>query len=236
MIPRTSRNSIRLGFTVVELLVVIAIIAILASLLLAALGLMRKMSMKAKTMDMMNQLTHSVSTYLDTYSRLGSLTDTTESNPQYGLAFRCDPWYFIYKTPRNMGAEPFFTPTVRSLVTATGANACMPATTPMTATHMCDAFGNQPVNVLSWHIVNGTPAGGGVAFSFTQSIDRRSAAGTPDDITDDIVFHFDSSTQRWDLLKATALTNSTGTLGVQWNSPADYNESLPSGSSPHPPP
>ena len=30
MIPRTSRNSIRLGFTVVELLVVIAIIAILA--------------------------------------------------------------------------------------------------------------------------------------------------------------------------------------------------------------
>jgi prepilin-type N-terminal cleavage/methylation domain-containing protein len=222
----TPRRPGRSGFTAIELLVVVAIIAILAGLLLSALGLLRKMGLKAKTTNNMSQLTHSISSYLDTYSRLGSLADSFETDPQHSLAFRKDPFYFIYVTPRNMGGEPFFNPPLLSLVTATAANACSPATSPMTATHMCDAYGTSPSNVYSWLIINGTPLGGGVSFSFTQTIDLRSSAGTPDDPTDDIDFHFDSGTQRWDLVKTT----------VPWNSAANFNEALPAGSQQHPPP
>jgi prepilin-type N-terminal cleavage/methylation domain-containing protein len=217
-------GSSRSGFTAIELLVVVAIIAILAAMLLPALGLLRRMSYKAKTTNTMNQLTHAVSSYLDTYSRLGSLSDPTDTDTMHSLAFRCDPFYFLYKTPKAMGNEPFITPTLRSLVTAVGPNACQPATSPMTATHICDAYGSAAGNVLSWKIVNGTPLGGGVSFSFTQTIDLRSSAGTPSDMTDDIIFHFDSGTQRWDLVKAT----------TAWDSAADFNEALPTGSQQHP--
>jgi hypothetical protein len=174
----------------------------------------------------MSQLSFSVSTYLDTYGRLGALTDPTDSSdPQHGMAWRRDPWYFLFITPMLTKAEPFFAPTGLKLVSATGAGVCVPATSPYLATHLCDAWGTSPDNVLSWAIVNGSPLGGQDTFSYTQSIDLRSSAGTPDNIADDIDFHYSSQSQRWDLL-----TNIT----VPWNNAANFNEPLPSGSGPHP--
>jgi prepilin-type N-terminal cleavage/methylation domain-containing protein len=215
----------RRGFTFIELMVVIAIIVILASLLIPAIGMLHRNSLRAKTTHNMSQLTFAVTTYLDTYGRLGSLMDPAgDSDPQHSMAFRCDPWYFIYITPMLTKAEPFFAPTGLKLVTATGANTCLPALSPMHATHICDAWGTAPSNVLSWCIVNGNPVGGTDKFSFTESIDLRSSAGTADDITDDIDFRYSSQTQRWDLTKTI----------VPWNNSAYYNEPLPTGSGEHP--
>jgi prepilin-type N-terminal cleavage/methylation domain-containing protein len=213
------------GFTVIELMVVIAIIAILAALLIPAVGMLNTNAKRAKTTHNLSQLTFAVSTYLDTYGRLGSLMDPAgDSDPQHSMAFRCDPWYFLYVTPMLTKAEPFFAPTGLKLVTATGANTCVPAVNAMHATHICDAWGTNPDNVLSWGIVNGSPVGGSDRFSFTQSIDLRSSAGTATKITDDIVFHYSSQTQRWDLVKTTD----------PWNNGAFFNEPLPAGSMEHP--
>jgi type II secretory pathway pseudopilin PulG len=214
----------RSGFTFIELMVVISIIIILVALLIPAIGLLHRMSFRTKTTHNMAQLTFALTTYLDTYGRLGALTDPTETDPMHSLAFRCDPWYFLYITPFLTKAEPFFAPSGLKLVTATGANTCVPATSPMTATHLCDAWGTNPANVLSWAIVNGSPLGSSDVFTFAQTIDLRSSAGTPDDITDDIDFHYASQTQRWDLVKT----------AIPWNNAANYNEPLPSGSGPHP--
>jgi hypothetical protein len=186
--------------------------------------MLHRSSLRAKTTHNMTQLSYGVSTYLDTYARLGSLTDPTESDPQHSLAFRCDPWYFFYITPILTRAEPFFAPTGLKLVTATGANACLPATSPMHATHICDAYGTNPENVLSWAIVNGNPLGSTDKFTSTQTIDLRSSAGTPSDVSDDIDFHYSSQTQRWDVIKTTD----------PWNSASVFNEPLPTGSGEHP--
>jgi prepilin-type N-terminal cleavage/methylation domain-containing protein len=214
----------RRGFTFIELIVVIAIIAILAALLIPVIGLLHNRSYRAKTTNAFSQLTFSMTTYMDTYGRLGNLNDATETDPQHSLAFRCDPWYFIYITPMLTKAEPFFAPSGLKLVTATGANTCAPAISPMHATHLCDAWGTNPDNVLSWAIVNGSPLGSSDVFTFTQSIELRSSAGTPDNISDDIVFSYSSQTQRWDMVKTIK----------PWNNATYFNEPLPAGSGEHP--
>ena len=219
-----SRSHRRHGFTFIELIVVIAIIVILASLLIPAISILHKASLKAKTLNNMEQLAHSVLTYLDTYARLGNLNDPTETDKQHSLAFRCDPWYFLYITPFLSKAEPFFAPSGLKLVTATGAT-CVPATSPLHATHLCDAWGTNPDNVLSWAIVNGSPLGSTDMYTFTQSIDLRSSAGTPSDMTDDIILHYASQTQRWDVVKV---------ITVPWNSPLNFNEPLPAAAGEHP--
>ncbi len=154
-----SASKVRRGFTFIELIVVIAIIVILAALLIPAIGMLHRSSFRAKTTHNIGQLTFAVSTYLDTYGRLGSLTDVTETDAQHSLAYRSEPTYVLDITPMLTKAEPFFSPSGLKLVTAAGAGVCAPAVSPMHATHLCDAWGTAPDNVLSWAIINGSPLG-----------------------------------------------------------------------------
>jgi prepilin-type N-terminal cleavage/methylation domain-containing protein len=188
----------RRGFTLLELLIVVAIIAILAGLILWSLSALKKSKDRAVTMSFMEQLGESLNHYLDEWPRLGD-----DQGNQYSDDFRKSPWRYIGERQVRAKKVPFVDVKLAQLVKVTGVGTCEPAKTKYEATHIVDAYGTSPTNVLSWAIVDSSLPSAGPPYRYTKSIDLRSSAGTAKDIKDDIVYHWDNSTRAWTFVKAT---------------------------------
>jgi prepilin-type N-terminal cleavage/methylation domain-containing protein len=183
------------GFTLIELMVVVAIISILAGMVLAGLGVLRRQQKIASTLDLMTHLTTAVDKYLSEWPRLGCEGTVNDSSD-----FIADPWEFLFKRYHRAGKVPLIEVPLSRLVTKIGAGACTKPEAVQTATHIADHFGNTPVNVLSWTIVNHN-RGSGRSFLYTQAIILRSSAGTNGDPKDDLVFFWSSDKASWRQVK-----------------------------------
>ncbi len=200
------------AFTLIELLMVIAIITILVGLLMAALGLVRRNSHRAATMNAMQQIAEVTLIYLDTWPSLG------DAGAADGMDFRKDPWAYLHRRhagEQRLGKVPQLEFPGARLVTWTSSGECQRASGPETATHIIDYFGIKPDNVLGWHIEQVVPAGSPVGYA--KRILLRSSSGTPDNNNDDLILDYSNVTGRFDSKRFNELES---TLQVPFNDPA----------------
>ena len=186
----------RRGFTLIELMIVIAVIVILASMILATLSILKRLSRIAQTKATMGDISVALSTYFDSWPVLGDAGDATASD------FVKEPWTYLFRRGHAVNKQ-FIDLSVTRLVKMTGVGTCTAPDSQQTATHMIDFFGNYPVNVFEFKIANG-PVGGGAggAAKYTRDIMFRSSAGTPNQKSDDLILHWTSDTSKWNPVKA----------------------------------
>lgn len=169
----------RQAFTLLELLVVIAVIAVLAGMVLAASGIMRKSQKHLATTTMMGQIVVAMNNYLEKWPRLG---DASAND------FRQAPWQYLVVRPKRSGLDAFLEwPTAR--LAELNAGVISPAKSEKSATHLFDHFGTTSDNIISFTIIE---RGAGSA-RYARAIEMRSSAGTPTKRSDDIIYRFVSS-------------------------------------------
>lgn len=213
----------RRGFTILELMVVIAIIAALAGMALAGLSALRRQQKIASTWDLMTNLTTAVDQYIRDYARLGVDADSND--------FKRDPWKFLYKDLHALKKQPLIDVKLERLVERLGPASCSRPAAVHTATHITDYFGSDPVNVLSFTIIN---ANKGVATNastrYVQGIILRSSAGTFGDPKDDLMFVFNADKASWRKVRYDELTATMAefdppvpSFDPKWVDPLSFN-------------
>lgn len=181
----------RRAFTLIELMVVVAIIAILVGMVLSVLSILRRQQKTASTWDLMTHVTTAIDQYLREAPRLGDAT---------GSDFRNDPWEFFYKSQHRLKKPPLLELPLSQLVQKTASGVGVRAESLFKATHIVDHFGNNPVNALSFTILNHNK-GSGDKFIYANCIILRSSASSPSDPKDDLIFAFNSEKANWRKLK-----------------------------------
>jgi prepilin-type N-terminal cleavage/methylation domain-containing protein len=189
----------RRGFTLLELMVVMAIMAVLAGMILAILSILKKAKTRALTMSEMQDITTVMEFYLDQWPRLGDNVGLEKSDD-----FKANPWDYLYVRRLRDKKVPYLEGiSLGNLVQKTGPNACAIVSMKVEATHIVDFFGVTPNNVLMWDITNKAAKGGtGNGFDYSDIIRLRSSAGSPNVVTDDIVYERRAENSRWDIIKA----------------------------------
>jgi prepilin-type N-terminal cleavage/methylation domain-containing protein len=225
-------KSSRFAFTLIELLIVISIIAVLAGLLLSGLTILRKQAKIASTSDLMVQVTTAVDVYIREWSRLGC-GGASQNNSE---DFLNNPWRFFHTTIKkdNYGRVKegwsYIEMPLKQLVTRTGSGTCVKAESLATATHIVDHFGNSPINVLSFTIINNN-RGTGRNSLYTQCILLRSSCGTKQDLSDDIIYAYNSDNASWRKIKPKDIEEFSNNLDPrpttplkdEWIDPLSFN-------------
>ena len=174
MRPRTP------GFTLIELLITITIIAMLIGLLIPALSMLRSHQRKQETRGILTSLEYGLTQYLDTYGMIGDNGNAAN--------FIDRPWVYLGVRQLETGGAPFIDPGPKRLKAGT-ALALTPASQ-LTATHICDAWGD----ALVWDVVNLQLSG----RWFTSTLHVSSRAGTPGKPSDDLHIRWSSDNTKWE--------------------------------------
>lgn len=184
-----SGDQARHGFSFIELLLVITIIVMLAAMLMAGLGMLRRQSRLVRTKSIMQQVEAAVIEYLRTDPILGNTHDATSSD------FTNSPLAFLVRNRIAAGLDPLFD---ASLKTCAG-----PSNGPWTAAsfpqgdQILDGFMRADnSNILQWSIMNGQTQGSS-SYTYTKALYLRSTAGTPDNPADDLILRYQSSDGSW---------------------------------------
>jgi prepilin-type N-terminal cleavage/methylation domain-containing protein len=173
----------RQAFTLIELLVVIAIIAVLAALLIPAIGMLRHAQRSHAATIQLSGLKLALSKYINSYGLLGDLAD------EKGSDFRQQPLRFLTARPLAAGKTAFLEPDRRSMARMVDgeAEACEEAE----AEILIDPF-RKPVRILVWHgaLRSGT-------YDHIRRVIISSTLGTIDQPADDIGMEYLVTRTEW---------------------------------------
>ncbi len=178
------------GFTILELMITIAIVLMLAGLVLAVMGMLKRQQQRVATTRIIEQVTSALTLYLSDYPVLGDSPTSAD--------FIASPWTFLARNPPTIGKTPYLELPLNRLASGSGPYAN--AATSSTADQICDAFSGDPeTSRLRFTITNGSRAiPGGLPRYYVNSVVVTSVAGTPAKTQDDIVFTYTSSTGTWE--------------------------------------
>jgi prepilin-type N-terminal cleavage/methylation domain-containing protein len=193
----SGRHPGRRGFTLIELIVAISVIAILLSLLMPALAMLKRNANKAKTLDLMAHVTTALTHYLADYPVLGADDDPKSKD------FADRPLQFLIRNQLAAKKEPYIELELRQ--TAKGSGPAYEAVDNIRdAEHILDFFPNGGrSNRLQFEIVSSQLATS--TRWYTSEVRLISTAGTPNDDKDDLIYEYTSQSGQWELKKRSEL-------------------------------
>jgi type II secretory pathway pseudopilin PulG len=180
----------RRAFTLLELLITITIIMVLVSMMFVVMRMLQRQKNKVMTRSMMNQISLALTDYLGTYPLLGIAADATSSD------FVDSPWTFLGRNRIAAGKVPYLDLLAKFLATGPAAGP-WGAATQANGDQLLDTYtAADRSNHFVWAIINQQTGGNG-PFTYTDEIWIRSTAGTPNDVSDDLIMHLTTKDGQW---------------------------------------
>lgn len=162
------------GFTLIELLVVVSIIAILASMVFAALGMLTTNAKRETSKRLIRDVGQAISVYLQDYAQLGG------NSP----AFNDNPWLYLGIQPTKAGKPYYIELTHKNLKMANGAGATI---------RDGEVIIDEWKNPIIFEVTNETRHN----RNYTAEVTIRGTMGTPRVESDDWVYWYKLGFTNW---------------------------------------